>query len=82
MIGHLQLLIEENQHDEVLVEDLQEVCKAAEKGKELSSNVLRFSKLESTDKTVQSIATTLTEAIDTMRALLPKAFSLRMISKK
>ena len=76
MIGHLQLLIEENQHDEVLVEDLQEVCKAAEKGKELSSNVLRFSKLESTDKTVQSIATTLTEAIDTMRALLPKAFSL------
>lgn len=76
MIGHLQLLIEENQHDEVLVEDLQEVCKAAEKGKELSSNVLRFSKLESTDKTVQSIAATLTEAIDTMRALLPKAFSL------
>jgi len=76
MIGHLQLLIEENQHDEVLVEDLQEVCKAAEKGKELSSNVLRFSKLESTDKTVQSIATTLTEAIATMRALLPKAFSL------
>ena len=76
MIGHLQLLIEENQHDEVLVEDLQEVCKAAEKGKELSSNVLRFSKLESADKTVQSIATTLTEAIDTMRALLPKAFSL------
>lgn len=76
MIGHLQLLIEENQHDEVLVEDLQEVCKAAEKGKELASNVLRFSKLESADKTVQSIATTLTEAIDTMRALLPKAFSL------
>ncbi|WP_429976793.1 sensor histidine kinase [Enterococcus sp. AZ051] len=76
MIGHLQLLIEENQHDEVLVEDLQEVCKAVEKGKELSSNVLRFSKLESADKTVQSIATTLTEAIDTMRALLPKAFSL------
>lgn len=76
MIGHLQLLIEENQHDEVLVEDLQEVCKAAEKGKDLSSNVLRFSKLESADKTVQSIATTLTEAIDTMRALLPKAFSL------
>lgn len=76
MIGHLQLLIEENQHDEVLVEDLQEVCKAAEKGKELSSNVLRFSKLESADKTVQSIAATLTEAIDTMRALLPKAFSL------
>lgn len=76
MIGHLQLLIEENQHDEVLVEDLQEVCKAAEKGKELSSNVLRFSKLESADKTVQSIATTLTEAIDTMRALLLKAFSL------
>lgn len=76
MIGHLQLLIEENQHDEVLVEDLQEVCKAAEKGKELASNVLRFSKLESADKTVQSIATTLTEAIDTMRSLLPKAFSL------
>ncbi|OUZ22349.1 hypothetical protein A5867_000019 [Enterococcus sp. 6D12_DIV0197] len=76
MIGHLQLLIEENQHDEVLMEDLQEVCKAAEKGKELSSNVLRFSKLESADKTVQSIAATLTEAIDTMRALLPKAFSL------
>ncbi|MDB1696419.1 HAMP domain-containing sensor histidine kinase [Enterococcus casseliflavus] len=76
MIGHLQLLIEENQHDEVLMEDLQEVCKAAEKGKELSSNVLRFSKLESADKTVQSIAATLTEAIDTMRALLSKAFSL------
>lgn len=76
MIGHLQLLIEENQHDEVLMEDLQEVCKAAEKGKELSSNVLRFSKLESADKTVQSIAATLTEAIDTMRSLLPKAFSL------
>ena len=76
MIGHLQLLIEENQHDEVLMADLQEVCKAAEKGKELSSNVLRFSKLESADKTVQSIAATLTEAIDTMRALLPKAFSL------
>lgn len=76
MIGHLQLLIEENQHDEVLIEDLQEVCKAAEKGKDLSSNVLRFSKLESADKTVQSIAATLTEAIDTMRALLPKAFSL------
>ncbi|MGM0206849.1 hypothetical protein IGI96_001349 [Enterococcus sp. DIV0421] len=76
MIGHLQLLIEENQHDEVLMEDLQEVCKAAEKGKELSSNVLRFSKLESADKTVQSIAATLTEAIATMRALLPKAFSL------
>ena len=81
MIGHLQLLIEENQHDEVLMEDLQEVCKAAEKAKSYLAMCCVF-ETRKCRQNVQSIAATLTEAIDTMRALLPKAFSLRMISKK
>lgn len=72
MIGNLQLMIDEHQGNELLVSDLQEVYQAAEKGQQLSSNVLRFSRLNSTKKETVSITAAITEALDTMRILIPK----------
>ncbi|OTN77528.1 hypothetical protein A5886_002628 [Enterococcus sp. 8G7_MSG3316] len=76
MIGHLQLLIDEHKDDPALVDDLHEVYHAAEKGKELSTNVLRFSKIDSHQKTKTSITETLQEAVTTIRRLLPKRISI------
>jgi len=76
MIGHLQLLIDENKSNSALVEDLEEVYHAAEKGKELSTNVLRFSKIDVQNKKEISIADTLNEAITTIQQLLSNKMSI------
>ena len=72
MIGNLQLLIEEYQSNEALVADLNEVYQAAQKGQNLSTNVLRFTKTGIKTKESLSIEEVVSEAIDTMRVLVPK----------
>lgn len=78
MIGNLQLLIEEHQGNEILTEDLQEVYHAAEKGLQLSKNVLRFSKIDTMQKNKHSIAPVIEEAIQMLRVLLPKSLTLEI----
>ncbi|MHC5249653.1 sensor histidine kinase [Enterococcus sp. LJL90] len=75
MIGNLQLLIEEHQEDELLVDDLKEVYHAAEKGQQLSSNVLRFSRVSHGQKKNQQIKEVVKEALDTLKLLIPKTVS-------
>lgn len=76
MIGNLELMIEEHQQNQELVDDLQEVYHAAERGQKLSSNVLRFSKLSSNNKETVNITAAVAEAIETMRILIPKKVKL------
>lgn len=76
MIGNLELMIEEHQQDQELVDDLQEVYHAAQRGQKLSSNVLRFSKLSSNNKETVDISSAVAEAIETMRILIPKKVKL------
>ncbi|MFQ7233265.1 MAG: sensor histidine kinase [Enterococcus hulanensis] len=76
MIGNLQLLIEEHKDNELLVADLNEVYHAAEMGQQLSSNVLRFSRVNSTQKKTLSIIKVIEEALNTMTILIPKNVSL------
>ncbi|MGM0124756.1 hypothetical protein IGI37_002150 [Enterococcus sp. AZ194] len=76
MIGNLQLLIEERHSDTELIADLSEVYRAAEKGQMLSTNVLRFTKTGSRNKSYFSVEEVVTEAIETMNILVPKRVSL------
>lgn len=76
MIGNLQLLIKEHKDNELLVADLNEVYHAAEMGQQLSSNVLRFSRVNSTQKKTLSIIKVIEEALNTMTILIPKNVSL------
>lgn len=76
MIGNLELMIDEHQQNQELVDDLQEVYHAAERGQKLSSNVLRFSKLSSNNKETVNITAAVAEAIETMRILIPKKVKL------
>lgn len=76
MIGNLELMIEEHQQNPELVEDLQEVYHAAQRGQKLSTNVLRFSKLASNTKETVNITSAVAEAIETMRILIPKKVRL------
>lgn len=76
MIGNLQLLIDEHQDNSLLKEDLQEVYHAAEKGQQLSSNVLRFSKVSSLKKNSLHVTQVIEEAIATIKPLIPKSISL------
>lgn len=76
MIGNLELMIEEHQNNPELVNDLQEVYRAAERGQNLSTNVLRFSKLASNTKETVNITSAVSEAITTMRILIPKKVRL------
>ncbi|MFB5313366.1 sensor histidine kinase [Enterococcus gallinarum] len=76
MIGNLQLLIEEYQSNEALVADLNEVYQAAQKGQNLSTNVLRFTKTGIKTKESLSIEEVVSGAIDTMRVLVPKKVTL------
>ncbi|MEO1770072.1 sensor histidine kinase [Candidatus Enterococcus ferrettii] len=76
MIGNLELMIEEHQQNQALIDDLQEVYHAAERGQKLSTNVLRFSKLASNTKETVNITAAVAEAIETMRILIPKKVRL------
>ena len=76
MIGNLQLLIDEHKDNELLVADLNEVYHAAEKGQQLSTNVLRFSRVSNNQKKTFSINAVINEALDTMSILIPKYTSL------
>ncbi|MGM0213688.1 sensor histidine kinase [Enterococcus sp. AZ109] len=77
MIGNLQLMIEEHQGNDELVSDLNEVYHAAQRGQKLSSNVLRFSKVASNTKEKVNITAAVSEAIETMRILIPRTVKLR-----
>ncbi|MGO3602647.1 MAG: ATP-binding protein [Enterococcus malodoratus] len=55
---------------------MNEVYHAAEKGQQLSTNVLRFSRVSNTQKKTFSINAVINEALDTMSILIPKYTSL------
>lgn len=63
IIGNTELLLEEHADDTVLKEDLEEILKSAQKGKQLSSNVLRFSKVQAKNQEVVDLATTVAIAV-------------------
>ncbi|AQP54521.1 two-component sensor histidine kinase [Vagococcus penaei] len=70
MIGNLQLLIDDYQENPDLVTELDEVYQAAEKGQQLAANVLRFTTVNSSKKTINDIQAVVCEAVTTMRMLL------------
>lgn len=77
IIGNAELLIEENQDNKQLQEDLKEILLAAQKGKELSSNVLRFSRNQPNKKVKeQDLSKNIFYAIDTIKGMIPKNIHL------
>ncbi|MBO0421542.1 ATP-binding protein [Enterococcus plantarum] len=78
IIGNTQLLLEEHSDDPVLEADLEEILHSAQKGKQLSSNVLRFSK---TQKSVQEwidISAAIGVATHLIGEIIPKKVQLTL----
>lgn len=77
ILGNAQLLMEEHAENDELVSDLKEIYLAAEKGKELSTNVLRFSKvnagLQNKDTNLSEV---LKETLSEISMLTPKAIRI------
>lgn len=76
IIGNLQLMMEEHHEDKLLVDDLNEVYQSAIKGQNLSKNVLRFSKVETTPKRSYALSQVIQEALDQITLLVPKSLTL------
>lgn len=73
LIGQTQLLLDSHHDDPELESDLEEIYKAAEKGRQLSSNVLRFSKVEKDENLGDfQVSEVVREAIEMMQTLMPK----------
>lgn len=76
MLGNIELLLEEHQEEPLLHEDLQEIYRAAEKGRQLSQNVLRFSRSHQSESTTQEIVPVVQDALTVIRPLIPKRITL------
>lgn len=76
IIGNTELLLEEYAENPVLVDDLKEILKSAQKGKRLSSNVLRFSKTQGATKEWVDISATIMVAVHLIDGIIPKKVSL------
>lgn len=76
ILGNLQLLLEEYQDNQLLVSDLQEIYQAAEKGQQLSTNVLRFSTNGNESKELLEVGAVVKEALATMKILIPNSVTL------
>ena len=77
ILGNAQLLMEDYAEDEELVNELKEIYFAAEKGKELSTNVLRFSKVsEGQQNTAHDLSQVLKDTISEITILTPKSIQV------
>lgn len=76
MLGNIELLLEEHQDNSLLQEDLQEIYRAAEKGRQLSQNVLRFSRSHQSEITKQEVIPVVKEALMIVRPLIPKRIKI------
>lgn len=72
IIGNTQLLLEEHAENPVLEADLEEILHSAQKGKQLSSNVLRFSKTQKSIKEWMDISAAIGVATHLIREIIPK----------
>lgn len=79
ILGNAQLLMEDYAENEELVSELKEIYFAAEKGKELSTNVLRFSKVsEGHQDTANDLTQVLKDTLSEITILTPK--SIKVVS--
>jgi two-component system cell cycle sensor histidine kinase/response regulator CckA len=78
IIGNIQLLLEENQDNPVLTADLEEILHAAQKGKQLSANVLRFSKNQNGVKEWIDVAAAVSVATHLIKEIIPKKVQLEL----
>ncbi|MBP2099165.1 ATP-binding protein [Enterococcus rivorum] len=76
IIGNAELLLEEYAENPLLVDDLKEILKSAQKGKKLSSNVLRFSKTQETTKEWIDISAAIIVAVHLIDGIIPKKVNL------
>ncbi|WP_106449010.1 sensor histidine kinase [Trichococcus alkaliphilus] len=77
ILGNAQLLMEDYAENEDLVSELKEIYLAAEKGKDLSTNVLRFSKVsEGQQDTVHDLSQVLKDTISEITILTPKSIKV------
>lgn len=77
ILGNAQLLMDEYAENEELVSELQEIYFAAEKGKDLSTNVLRFSKVsEGQQDTANNLSQVLKDTISEITILTPKSIKV------
>ena len=78
ILGNAQLLMDEYAENEELVSELQEIYFAAEKGKDLSTNVLRFSKVsEGQQDTAHNLSQVLKDTISEITILTPKSIKVK-----
>ncbi|WP_084254038.1 ATP-binding protein [Trichococcus ilyis] len=77
ILGNAQLLMEEYAENDELVSELKEIYHAAEKGKELSTNVLRFSKVsEGQQDKSNDLSQVLKDTLSEITILTPKGITL------
>jgi two-component system cell cycle sensor histidine kinase/response regulator CckA len=78
IIGNIQLLLEEYQDNPVLIADLEEILHSAQKGKQLSANVLRFSKNQNSIKEWIDVAAAVSVATHLIKEIIPKKVQLEL----
>ncbi|MEG0254738.1 MAG: HAMP domain-containing sensor histidine kinase [Vagococcus sp.] len=76
LLGITKLMMDEYQDDEALLSDLESIYISAKKGQELSSNILRFSKLDSKEKKQADLEEVIKDGVKTIRLLIPKNVEL------
>ena len=77
ILGNAQLLMDDYAENEELVSELKEIYLAAEKGKDLSTNVLRFSKVsEGQQDTAHDLSKVLKDTISKITILTPKSIKV------
>lgn len=78
IIGNTQLLLEEHGDDPLLKADLEEILHSAQKGKQLSSNVLHFSKPQKSVQEWMDISATIGVAAHLIGEIIPKKVQLTL----
>ncbi|OJG69341.1 hypothetical protein RV09_GL000740 [Enterococcus moraviensis] len=79
IIGNTQLLLEEHVDDPILEADLEEILHSAQKGKRLSSNVLRFSKPQKGIQEWMDISSAIGVATHLIGEIIPKKVQLTLL---
>lgn len=78
IIGNLELLMLEYQNQPILQDDLHEVLAAAQKGDQLLSNVMRFSRASQNIQEVVDISSAITVATHLISGIIPKKTPLKI----
>ncbi|MGX7243653.1 ATP-binding protein [Enterococcus quebecensis] len=78
IIGNTQLLLEEYADNPVLEADLEEILHSAQRGKQLSSNVLRFSKTQDSVQEWMDISAAIGVATHLIGEIIPKKVQLTL----